>query len=354
MIKQLLNNIYNNAEPNKRALFKEVFSKLSAGVVEGYGKSFPKIKYNTPDFKMLNELTYNVGVFSVFKNHDQIKETVKLLKNTDGSLRSKKDFISEAQKISDKYNKTYLATEYDQAVTSARMAKKWQDIERTKDLYPNLRYVSVNDDRTRALHREWHNIILPIEHPFWDTHYPPNDWGCRCTVKRTDKPIQDNGVDVDKVPNLPKQFNINVGKSGKVFNYDHPYFNTTDFSQVAEYAKISLLRHQTNTIYNQLKNTFKSPVSTQLGKVTIKNKAIKEALNQPHKNGYFKNNLLHDLKEVLKDAFYIASSEPLKKGTHWKQYHYLRLNDFDDMIVVVREDFKGQFFFYSITEKTKL
>ncbi|WP_372747066.1 phage minor head protein [Lutibacter sp.] len=350
----MLNDIYSNAEPNKRALFKEVFGNLSAGIVEGYGKNFPNIKYNTADFKMLTELNYNAGVFAVFKNHAQIKETVKLLKNEDGSLRSKKDFISEAQKLSDKYNKTYLATEYDQAVGSARMAKKWQDIERTKHLYPNIRYVAVIDDRTRQLHKQWHNIILPIEHPFWDTHYPPNDWGCRCMVQRTDKDIQDNGVDVNTIPALPKQFNMNVGKTGKVFNYDHPYFNTTNFSEVAELAKTALLRYQTTEIYATLKNTFKLPVSSQLGKVGINNKAIKEALNKPHKNGYFKNNLLYDLKAVLIDAFYIGSSEPFKEVGHWKTYHYLRVKDFEDMIVIIREDFKGQFFFYSITDKVKL
>ena len=44
----------------------------------------------------------------------------------------------------------------------------------------NLRYVAVLDARTRPEHRAWHGLILPIDHPLWDTHYPPNGWGCRC------------------------------------------------------------------------------------------------------------------------------------------------------------------------------
>lgn len=354
MIKQLLNDIYGSQEPNKKALFRETFKTLYSGIIEGYGKDFPKVKFNSPDFTILNELSYNVGVFSIFKNHNQIKETVKLLKDDEGNLRSKKDFITEARKLDDTYNKRYLSTEYDQAVASARMAKKWQDIQRTKDLYPNLMYVAVMDDRTRELHKQWHGIILPIDHKFWDTHYGPNDWGCRCSARRTDKPADDKGVDVDNMPELPKQFNFNVGKEGKVFNRSHPYFQIKAYEKVANYALTSLLRFQTQTYLKQLKNTFKAPVKTEIGEVTIHNKGVKEALSQPHNNAYLKNNLILKIEEVLKDAYYIGSANPITDQIHWKQYHYLRLKDFEDMIVVVREDLKGNLFFYSIVDKTKL
>ena len=303
---------------------------------------------------MLNELSYNVGVFSVFKNHDQIKETVKLLRDEDGNLRSKKEFVKEARKLSDLYNKRYLSTEYDQAISAARMAKKWQDIERTKDLYPNLVYVAVMDDRTRELHKNWHGITLPVEHSFWKTHYPPNDWGCRCTVRRTDKPVDDKGVDVDTIPNLPKQFNINVGQTGKVFNQDHPYFNIPEYRTVADMALRALLRYQTTTYYKTIKNTFKRPLNSEIGKVTVNNKALKEALSQPHKNGYLKNNLLLKLKDVLKDAYYIGSANPKKAFDYYVKYHYMRVADFEDMILVLREDPKGGIFFYSIVDKVKL
>ena len=36
------------------------------------------------------------------------------------------------------------------------------------------------DNRTRPQHRRWHGIILPRDHPWWETHYPPNGWRCRC------------------------------------------------------------------------------------------------------------------------------------------------------------------------------
>lgn len=64
--------------------------------------------------------------------------------------------------------------------TAARLAARGETV--------YLRYSAVLDGATRPLHREWGTaggtgIILPWDHPFWDTHFPPNDWGCRCTVE---------------------------------------------------------------------------------------------------------------------------------------------------------------------------
>ena len=61
--------------------------------------------------------------------------------------------------------------------TNLRMAHahgRWQGIERLKEQMPYLRYVSVRDARTRPEHARWHGTVLPVDHPFWRTHYPPN------------------------------------------------------------------------------------------------------------------------------------------------------------------------------------
>lgn len=38
----------------------------------------------------------------------------------------------------------------------------------------------------RPLHLAWHGLVLSADDPFWDTHYPPNGWGCRCRVVGVD------------------------------------------------------------------------------------------------------------------------------------------------------------------------
>ena len=52
----------------------------------------------------------------------------------------------------------------------------------------------------RLLHLSWNGIALPPDHPFWATHYPPNDWGCTCYVTgaRTEAGIRRVGGDPGK------------------------------------------------------------------------------------------------------------------------------------------------------------
>lgn len=34
----------------------------------------------------------------------------------------------------------------------------------------------------RPEHLAWDGLVLPADDPWWDTHYPPNGWGCTCRV----------------------------------------------------------------------------------------------------------------------------------------------------------------------------
>jgi len=43
----------------------------------------------------------------------------------------------------------------------------------------------------RPQHQAWNGLTLPADHPFWQTHYPPNGWGCRCRVRARARPLPD-------------------------------------------------------------------------------------------------------------------------------------------------------------------
>ena len=97
-----------------------------------------------------------------------------------------------------------LRTIYDTNMRMAHAAGRWERIERTAKKRPYLRYVAVQDERTRQTHRDWHNTILPVDHPFWDDHYPPNGWHCRCTVMQlSERDLKRRGLSVTtRAPDL--------------------------------------------------------------------------------------------------------------------------------------------------------
>lgn len=53
----------------------------------------------------------------------------------------------------------------------------------------------------RLRHLGWDGLVLEADHPFWQTHFPPNGWGCSCRVfgSRTRAGARRKGGDPDKV-----------------------------------------------------------------------------------------------------------------------------------------------------------
>lgn len=76
-----------------------------------------------------------------------------------------------------------LQTIYWANTRSAYAAGQWERAQRTKGALPYFIY-ELGPSR---VHRDHHvaiaGTVLPVDHPFWDTHYPPNGWGCKCRVR---------------------------------------------------------------------------------------------------------------------------------------------------------------------------
>lgn len=66
---------------------------------------------------------------------------------------------------------------------SAHMAGRWEQLLANSDRRPYLQYRTAGDSRVRPQHRAWNGLVFPIGDAFWQTHYPPNGWGCRCTIR---------------------------------------------------------------------------------------------------------------------------------------------------------------------------
>lgn len=65
-------------------------------------------------------------------------------------------------------------------------AGKYQTMIQASDFAPWWRYIDMDDNRVRFKHHQvgklFKNAVLHYTDPFWQTWFPPNDWGCRCDV----------------------------------------------------------------------------------------------------------------------------------------------------------------------------
>ena len=99
-----------------------------------------------------------------------------------------------------------LETTFWSNVRSARAAGQWNRIQRTKGSRPYLVYVRSVAERKRPEHLAWVGTILPVDHPWWQSHFPPNGWGCKCSVQQLDQEDRDQYLQQDGYSDQPQDF----------------------------------------------------------------------------------------------------------------------------------------------------
>ena len=66
------------------------------------------------------------------------------------------------------------------------VSRHQQQMSVAKD-FPYWKYETVGDSRVRPGHAALDGKVLRADDPWWKTHYPPWDWGCRCIVVALDE-----------------------------------------------------------------------------------------------------------------------------------------------------------------------
>ena len=208
---------------------------LKKAVFDGFGATLDTV--SRLDLDLLEELVFNVHVFAAAKDFQQTLELRRLLVDDEGNVRSSRDFNRLARETYDNWNDNWGKTEYNTAIGQADMAAKWAEIDRQKDIMPNLEYSAVMDPNTSEICAPLDGIIAPVDDPIWDKIMPLNHFNCRCLVLQTDSPATpdytqtaDNVIDT-----MQGVFKNNPGKSGEIFTKDHPYFEVSN--QYREWAK---------------------------------------------------------------------------------------------------------------------
>lgn len=80
-----------------------------------------------------------------------------------------------------------LRTIYQTNMATAFAAGQWARIQSNKADMPYLRYNPSAAAHPREAHKRYYGLVLPVEHPLWKQIYPPNGYGCLCTVSQLTK-----------------------------------------------------------------------------------------------------------------------------------------------------------------------
>ena len=77
-----------------------------------------------------------------------------------------------------------LRTIFQTNLATSHAAGQWARIQSNKRALPFLKYIPSVATHKRDSHRAYYHLILPVEHELWQTIYPPNGYGCLCSVRQ--------------------------------------------------------------------------------------------------------------------------------------------------------------------------
>ena len=110
----------------------------------------------------------------------------------------RQDFAEIVEKHGWSYNGSFnwrSRVIYETNLNSSYQAGRYQQLRDAK--FPYLEYLhSDYVEHPRELHESWNHLVLNFNDPWWDSHFPPNGYGCQCRVRgRTKGDLKRMGKD---------------------------------------------------------------------------------------------------------------------------------------------------------------
>lgn len=164
-------------------LFHRVSGTLSKGLQKGWFSKKSNLvdigfEYGSDDPALLTSFEMNLHRFSASKTLAEAQKLNELFRKA----KSFDEFYTNAKLVTDVFNKEWLLTEYTTALLTGESAATYSRLMQNLETFPYWKLKNVGDNRVRAEHQEYDNLILPANDPRWRKLFPPNGWKCRCYV----------------------------------------------------------------------------------------------------------------------------------------------------------------------------
>lgn len=105
---------------------------------------------------------------------------------------------------------------YQTNMATAAAAAQERQARAMPDVFTHAKYICQMLPGSREEHKAWNGTVLPIKHPWWQKHSPPNGFGCLCEKEYISKYEMDAGD--EKVTKAPTTAN-DTNKIGENWDY---------------------------------------------------------------------------------------------------------------------------------------
>lgn len=330
--------------------------------------------------RMRERLEKSNFIFSGMKTFHELNEAFPSLTDEKGNRKPFERFLNDVQRVDETYNRRYLRAEYNFVSASAEMAGRWEQFERDGDRY-HLQYRTVGDSHVREEHASMNGVTLPFSSPFWEVHFPPNGWNCRCTVVQVRKekyPLTDlseanRRAEASSKKDTKGMFRFNAGREGKSVPDYNPY--TISKCKTCPVAKGKGNSHLAKVPKNELcaackivramkahkaKDTKVRARKELQGrllqvegfphKILISRKSIDEWINQPYKFPNEKFEMLFDIDNVLKTSEYMGWVEENKNREIYGSYIFSITVRGEQHVIIARRSSPQDVVLHSISD----
>lgn len=87
-------------------------------------------------------------------------------------------------------------------LATAYAAGQWARVQEAKTDFPYLKYIASTAEQKRASHMTYYGKIWRVDDPIWQSIFPPNGYGCQCTVRQLNEKqaLRERGEDINRQP----------------------------------------------------------------------------------------------------------------------------------------------------------
>jgi SPP1 gp7 family putative phage head morphogenesis protein len=130
------------------------------------------------NLKVLQDVRDRIAALPAGANWDEVRKDVAL--RISPHLADSDDPADREEQLASAFRRAelLLRTHGYQAYEAA----SYNAMQESVDAFPYWQYQTMEDGAVRPEHAALNGLVLPADSPFWRDHYPPWDWGCRCTV----------------------------------------------------------------------------------------------------------------------------------------------------------------------------